>query len=143
MSNIKSRLSTVEHILARVLENKFSDLKVRIVRFYENYGEVEFLCSTDLRNTSKDELEKSVQSVVDLNLNIKEENLSREEAAKKIDLSRISKEFDIVRIISIGDFDCRGCGDPHVENTSDIGKFEILKVRRVGDSRYRYKFRVL
>jgi Ser-tRNA(Ala) deacylase AlaX len=47
-----------------------------------------------------------------------------------------------VRIVEIEGFDKTPCKDPHVENTSEIGYFAILRVERVGKDRYRFLFEV-
>jgi Ser-tRNA(Ala) deacylase AlaX len=47
-----------------------------------------------------------------------------------------------IRIVEIESFDKTPCKDPHVENTSEIGYFEILKVERKGKDRYRFVFTV-
>jgi len=142
MIELKARLSTGEHILARVLQNKVSDLKVRIAKFFEDYGQAEFLSEKDLRDFTKEELNDEINSIVAKNLIVKKEVVSRKDADKFLDLSRLNFEIKEVRVISIGNFDCRACGDPHVDNTSEIGVFEIFKVKKVGAGRYRYQFRV-
>jgi Ser-tRNA(Ala) deacylase AlaX len=39
-------------------------------------------------------------------------------------------------------FDKTPCKDPHVENTSQIGYFEILKVKKTGKNSYKFVFTV-
>lgn len=142
MVEFESRLATAEHILARVLQNRSSDLKVRMVKFYLDYGQVEFLSDSDLREYSREDLNNEVNSIISLNIEVRKEVLPREKASLIVDLSRVNVELDNVRIVSVGDFDSRACGDLHVDNTSEIGRFEIFKIKRVGDGRYRYQFRV-
>ena len=47
-----------------------------------------------------------------------------------------------IRIVEIEGFDKTPCKDPHVENTSIIGHFEILKLKKTGKNHYRFVFRV-
>jgi len=47
-----------------------------------------------------------------------------------------------IRIVEIEGFDKTPCKDPHVENTSEIGYFEILKVKRTGKDHYKFVFKV-
>ena len=67
------------------------------------------------------------------------------------DLLRVKEEFDItkipesvneIRIVEIVDFDRRPCRDPHVDNTSEIGYFEVLKIEKAGKNRYRFSFKI-
>ena len=39
----------------------------------------------------------------------------------------IEKYPDIVKVYSIGDVSKELCGGPHVNNTSELGRFEIIK----------------
>jgi len=75
-------------------------------------------------------------------LEVKKILLPRKEAEKKTDLRKVPESVKEIRLIYIGDFDIRPCRDPHVDNTSEIGKFKILKVKKAGKNRYRFLFRV-
>ncbi|PIZ82256.1 hypothetical protein COX98_00495 [Candidatus Pacearchaeota archaeon CG_4_10_14_0_2_um_filter_30_11] len=61
---------------------------------------------------------------------------------KDFEKLRVNKELEKIRIVSIGDFDSRPCGDPHINKTLEIGNFYVEKIKRVGNDRYRITFRV-
>jgi misacylated tRNA(Ala) deacylase len=68
--------------------------------------------------------------------------LTREDAEKEFDLTRLPSSVRTVRIVEVEGFDKTPCKDPHVENTSEIGYLAILTVKRVGKDRYRFVFEV-
>jgi len=88
------------------------------------------------------EIQKKVNEVIDRHLPVYEELMSREEAAKVADLSKLSAEAsDTLRIIRIGDYDACACIGQHVENTSEIGKFEIIS-HDFENGRWRVRFKL-
>ena len=88
------------------------------------------------------EIQKKVNEVIDRHLPVYEELMSREEATKVADLSKLSAEAsDTLRIIRIGDYDACACIGQHVENTSEIGKFEIIS-HDFENGRWRVRFKL-
>jgi Ser-tRNA(Ala) deacylase AlaX len=88
-------------------------------------------------------IQKKVNEVIDRHLPVYEELMSREEAAKVADLSKLSSEAsDTLRIIRIGDYDACACIGQHVENTSEIGKFEIIS-HDFENGRWRVRFKLI
>jgi Ser-tRNA(Ala) deacylase AlaX len=136
------RLQTAEHILARSVESRFPDAKFVIAKAEENFGLMEISTKTDLRKIDRAALQDGVNAVIKKNLVVKKHVMKKEDAEKEFDLSRLPSSVKEVRIVEIEGFDKTPCKDPHVENTSEIGYFEILKVERVGKDRYRFVFKV-
>ncbi len=135
-------LQTAEHILAKILENKFNDIKVIIAEFSEISGRLDTTTTHDLRAISVETLENEINKTISQNLEVRIYNLPREEADKQFNLSRLPKHLKEIRIVDIQNFDKRPCGDPHVSNTKEIGKFKITKIKRVGKDKYRILFEV-
>ena len=72
-------------------------------------------------------LEMEVNRVIGMNLEVKESFISREEAERVVNTSKLPPEAgDTVRIISVGDYDKCPCIGLHVENTSEIGGVKII-----------------
>ncbi len=134
------RLPTAEHILAKILEDKFN-VKVGICKFDDD-GLLEVYSEVDLRKVHVKELEEEVNEVISKNLVVKKHVLPREEAEKIVDLWKVPATVDKIRIVEIGNFDKRPCKDDHVDNTSEIGSIRIKNVERVGKDRYRFLFGV-
>ena len=142
MNPNEGRLQTAEHILARTLERKFSDAEFVIAKFDDNIGHMEISSETDLRKVDRTMLQAEINGVIGKNLRVNKYIIEREEAEKQFDLKRLPSNVKEVRIVEIEGFDKTPCKDPHVENTSEIGHFEILKVEKAGKGRYRFVFRV-
>ena len=138
----EGRLQTAEHILARTLEKKFQTAKFVISKFAENAGQMEISADKDLRKIDRETLEKEVNAMIRKNLRVNKYLLDRKNAEKDFDLTRLPSSVRDVRIVEIEDFDKTPCKDPHVENTREIGFFEIVEVSKSGKDRYRFVFKV-
>ena len=138
----EGRLQTAEHILAHFLENGESLAKVVIAKFEEDCGLLEVFSVDDLREIDLAILQGDVNSVIRKHLAVKKYFSKRSEAEDEFDLKRVPVSVTELRIVEIGGFDKTPCKDPHVENTSQIGVFTLLGVKRVGRDRYRFVFRV-
>ena len=139
----EGRLQTAEHILARILENMIPDAKFVIAKFQADSGLMEISTKEDLRKADKTELQNRVNAVIKKNLRVSKYTVNRENGAEaEFDLTRLPSSVKEIRIVDIENFDKTPCKDPHVENTSEIGCFSIVKVERAGKDRYRFIFRV-
>jgi Ser-tRNA(Ala) deacylase AlaX len=138
----EGRLQTAEHILARSIESRFPDARFIIAKAEENFGLMEISTKTDLRKIDRAALQDGINAVIRKNLQVNKYVMKREDAENEFDLSRLPSSVKEVRIVEIEGFDKTPCKDAHVENTSEIGYFEILKVERVGKDRYRFVFKV-
>lgn len=89
------------------------------------------------------EIEARVNEVISQNLPVWEELMSREEAAKIADLSKLSAEAsETLRVIRIGDYDACACIGQHVSNTSEIGIFKIIS-QDFENGRWRVRYKLL
>ena len=138
----EGRLQTAEHILARTIERKIPDTKFIISTFKENTGKIEVSASTDLRKINLTKLQNDINTIIQKNLKVKKHIIPKEKAEKEFDLTRLPSSVKEIRIVEIESFDKTPCKDPHVESTSQIGYFEILKVEKTGKNRYRFIFTV-
>lgn len=145
MINMKpdeGRLQTAEHILARTIETDFPGTSFVISTFKENSGKIEVSAKKDLRKIDLAKLQNKINAIIQKNLKINKYIIQREEAETEFDLTRLPPSVQEIRIVEIEGFDKTPCKDPHVESTSQIGHFEILKVKKIGKSSYRFDFKV-
>ena len=133
------KLPTAEHILAKILEDRFN-VKVGICKFTDEVGTLEVYSEVDLREVDVKELEDEINRVISKNLDVKKYVLPREEAEKIVDLWKVPVHVKKIRIVDIEEFDKRPCKDDHVDNTKEIGRIRIQNVERVGKDRYRFLF---
>jgi Ser-tRNA(Ala) deacylase AlaX len=84
-----------------------------------------------------------VNDVIRQNLPVTIELKNREDASKVVDLTKLSAEAsETLRIVRVGDYDACACIGQHVQNTSEIGKFEILS-SDYENGRWRVRWRVV
>jgi len=138
----QGRLQTAEHILARTIEHTIPDTKFIISTFKEDSGKIEVSAKKDLRKVDLAKLQNDVNEVIQKNLKVKKYVIKREEAETEFDLTRLPSSVKEIRIVEIEGFDKTPCKDPHVENTIQIGYFEIFKVKKTGKNSYRFIFKV-
>ena len=69
--------------------------------------------------------------------------MERSEAAKIVDLSKLPAEAtETLRIIRVGDYDACACIGQHVNNTSELGHFEIIS-HDFEEGRWRVRFKMV
>jgi Ser-tRNA(Ala) deacylase AlaX len=137
----EGRLQTAEHILLRILKDRCG-VKAGLSRFKEDDGFLEVMTEKDLRHLDAATLSREVNRVIQLNLDVKRVMLSREDAKKITDLMKVPESVAQVTVIDIYNFDKSPCADEHVHNTAEIGGFELTGIKRVGQDRYRFSFKV-
>lgn len=142
MKSNEGRLQTAEHIFAKIMEDKISGARVIIAKFTEESGLLEMSAETDLRNLDFEEIQNEVNAIIKKELPVYKSAKKREEAEKEVNLRNVPAFVRDVRIVEIKGFDKRPCKDPHVGNTSEIGFFKILGIKRAGNNRYRFTFKV-
>ena len=135
-------MQTAEHILARILENRIPDAEIGISKFKEDEGTLEISTTEDLREFDREKIQSAVNKIVESEIPVNKYVKSREDAQSEVDLKKVPSDVQKIRIVDIEGFDKRPCRDPHVNNTKEIGEFEILKIKRVGRDRYRITFAV-
>lgn len=137
---IKSRLHTADHILFTVLDKKLK-VKTKAMEFREDSCRVDYECETDLREL-EEELEQEVNKVINEGRDVISYKLPREQAKEVVDLSLIPDSISEVEIYEIIGFNKLACGGPHVKNTKEIGRFEIIKIKKAGKDCYSIKYSV-
>ena len=72
-------------------------------------------------------MERTVNEIIKLSIPVGEELVSRREADKKYFTGKLPEDAgEMIRIITIGNFDACPCIGKHVSNTSEIGSFSII-----------------
>ena len=137
---MKGRLHTAEHILYDVLLRRFS-VESKGTEFKQDSCRVDYLCQEDLRKY-KDELEREVNEVIEKGYEMISYVLPREKAAEVVDLHLVNPEFQEITVYELKGFGKLACGGPHVEHTSEIGVFKILKIEKKGTNKYSIVFGV-
>jgi len=141
-----TKLHTATHLLnealRRVLKNKKivqkgSNITPERLRFDFNF-------ERKLNENEIKEVEALVNEQIKRRLPVKREEMPVEEAKKKGAQSEFEHKYgEIVSVYSIGNFSVEICGGPHVKNTKELGRFEIIKEEAVAAGIRRIKARVV
>jgi misacylated tRNA(Ala) deacylase len=139
--NYYAPMHTAEHILNQTMVRTFG-----IERSFSNHIErkkskCDYHFNRNLTESEVQEINKKVNEVISMKLDVSEEFMRRDEAGKKFNLNRIPEDSgNTLRVINIGDYDSCLCSGEHVKNTSEIGKFAISTFSfENGVLRIRYK----
>jgi misacylated tRNA(Ala) deacylase len=125
--NYDPPMHSAEHILNQTMVRMFNRGRSINAHIEKKKSRIDYNIDRDLTAEEKLEIEKRVNDVINSNLNVSEEFISREEAERVFNLNKLPDDAgERIRIIRIGDYDACPCSGPHVSNTSEIGNFKIL-----------------
>jgi len=87
------------------------------------------------------QIEKGVNNVIQADMIITQEFITKEESQKHYNIERLPQNVgDDIRIVKIGNYDACPCNGIHVNSTKEIGKFQITSASfDNGVLRIRYK----
>lgn len=120
-------MHTAEHLLNQTMVRMFGCGRAFSSHIERKKSKCDYRFSRGLTDKETAELEKRVNEVIRAGSPVKEDFISREEAAEKFSLARLPEEAgERLRIILIGDYDACPCIGPHVRNTGELGVFKII-----------------
>lgn len=129
-SEATSRLHTATHLLNAALkkvlndpniQQKGSNITAERLRFDFNFPR-------PLTKEEIEEVEKEVNDAIQAAIPVVCEEMSLENARKKGAVGVFGDRYDAsVKVYTIGDRSMEICGGPHASNTSELGKFTVVK----------------
>ena len=131
-SEIETRYHTATHLLNAALKKVIGPTVHQMGSSITNERmRFDFSCDHKLTDEEKAEAERIVNEWIKESLNVRCDEMKKEDAIKSgAECMFIEKYPDIVTVYSIGNDEIVSkelCGGPHVKNTSEIGKFKIVK----------------
>ena len=128
-SEVETKYHTATHLLNAALKVVVDkDIHQRGSNITEERMRFDFNCDHKLTDEEKLQIEELVNKWISESLEVKKEEMSKEEAIKSgAECMFIEKYPDIVTVYSIGDVSKELCGGPHVNNTNELGHFKIKK----------------
>jgi misacylated tRNA(Ala) deacylase len=135
MVEVKARMETAQHILYHILIEEYG-AKQTGMQIYDDKIRLDVKSMVDLTPISREELEEKVNNIIRKKLGVTIKTYSRNMIPQEIDISSVPSRIEDIRIVSIGDYDTQPCGNRHVSNTSEIGVYKILSIRRNGRDVY-------
>jgi Ser-tRNA(Ala) deacylase AlaX len=138
MVEMRARMESAQHILYRILTKDYNAIQTGM-QIHENKIRIDMRCETDLTSIPKEDFELKVNKIIKMNLPVIKNLYLREKVPSNIDVSHIPSHVKNIVIVAIGDFDVQPCGNEHVNNTSEIGEYHILDIKRKGRDVYRFE----
>ena len=136
-------MHTCEHILNQTMVRMFGCGRSMNAHIEKKKSKCDYLLSDAPTDVQIFELTNKVNEIIDQHLPVTIDFLNREEAAKLVDLSKLPVEAtETLRIVRVGDYDACACIGQHVENTSELGKFQIIS-HDFENGRWRVRFKLV
>jgi len=136
-------MHTCEHILNQTLVRMFGCGRSVNAHIERKKSKCDYLLNAAPTETQIAEITQKVNDIIDAHLPVFEELMSREEAAKIADLSKLPADAsETLRVIRVGDYDACACIGQHVDNTSELGRFEIIS-NDFENGRWRVRFKLV
>ena len=122
-------LATLRKVLGDQVYQKGSNITPERLRF-------DYPSDTKLTPEQVKQVEDMINEQIQKGLPVTYEELPKEEALKLVPYAAFSEKYgDIVKVYTIGDktdpYSIEICNGPHVQNTSELGKFRIVKQENV------------
>lgn len=136
-------MHTAEHLLNATMVKMFGCTRSRNAHIERKKSKCDYQllsCPTDIEIR---QVEDKVNEIIALNLPVKKEFVTKDEALKieGLDLSKLPDDAsETLRIVRIGNYDVCACIGQHVDNTSEVGIFKIISYDwNEGTLRLRFK----
>ena len=118
---------SAEHILNRTMVRMFGCPRSRNAHVEKKKSKCDYILDAEPTPEQVSEIESMVNAVIERNLDVTIEFMTRDEAARLVDLSKLPEDAsETLRIVRIGDYDTCACIGAHVKNTNEIGTFKVI-----------------
>ena len=148
MNEVKSnkqyhpQMHSAEHILNQTMLRMFNCGRSFSNHIEKKKSKCDYHFERDLTGAELEEIESRVNEVIQNDLKVVEEFISKDDATKEYNLTKLPKEAgDEIRIIKIGDYDACPCSGLHVSHTKEIGRFKIISTSYT-DGKLRVRFKL-
>jgi Ser-tRNA(Ala) deacylase AlaX len=140
---IDPAMHSAEHILNQTMIRMYNCGRCISAHIEKKKSKCDYQFDRDLSQEEVRDIEKRVNEIIQANLPLTEEWLSKDEAAQSFQLDRVpDKVSQRIRIVKVGDYDACPCIGPHVGSTMEIGRFRITTTS-YEDGVLRIRFRLV
>jgi alanyl-tRNA synthetase len=135
------RMHSAEHIVNQTMIRMFHSGRCFSAHIEKKKSKLDYYFERPLSDKELAELENRVNEVILADMQVTELFMPKAEAEKLFSLGRVPEDAgEILRIISMGDYDACPCIGPHVKSTGQIGRFRVISSSFDGGIlRIRYK----
>ena len=148
MNEVKSnkqyhpQMHSAEHILNQTMVRLFNCGRSFSNHIEKKKSKCDYHFERDLTGAELEEIERRVNKVIENDLKVVEEFISKDNAVKEYNLTKLPDEVgETIRIIKVGDYDACPCSGLHVSHTNEIGRFKIISTD-YNDSKLRVRFKL-
>ena len=132
-----------EHILNGTMAKMFGCPRSKNAHIERKKSKCDYLLENEPTAEQVAAIEAKVNEEIAKNHDVTVEFMSRDEAAKIVDLSKLPEDAsETLRIVRIGDYDVCACIGAHVSNTSEIGTFKIIS-HSFADGVWRLRWKII
>ena len=132
-----------EHILNGTMVKMFGCPRSKNAHIERKKSKCDYLLDNEPTAEQVAAVEAKVNEEIAKNHDVTVEFMSREEARKIVDLSKLPEDAsETLRIVRIGDYDVCACIGAHVSNTSEIGTFKIIS-HSFADGVWRLRWKII
>ena len=132
-----------EHILNGTMVKMFGCPRSKNAHIERKKSKCDYLLDNEPTAEQVAAVEAKVNEEIAKNHDVTVEFMSRDEAAKIVDLSKLPEDAsETLRIVRIGDYDACACIGAHVSNTSEIGTFKIIS-HSFADCVWRLRWKII
>ncbi len=119
-------MHSAEHILNQTMVRMFGCGRSFSNHIEKKKSKCDYHFERNLTENEIEELNLKVNNIIQRDLQVVEELITRDDADRKFNLTKLPDDSgDKIRIIKIGDFDTCPCSGLHVAHTKEIGRFNI------------------
>lgn len=132
-----------EHILNGTMVKMFGCPRSKNAHIERKKSKCDYLLDNEPTAEQVAAVEAKVNEEIAKNHDVTVEFMSRDEAGKIVDLSKLPEDAsETLRIVRIGDYDACACIGAHVSNTSEIGTFKIIS-HSFADGVWRLRWKII
>ena len=126
---IDPKMHSAEHILNQTMVRMFDCNRSFNAHIEKKKSKCDYHFERALTEEEIRQIEKRINDVIQADLVVTEEYITREESQKQYNLERLPQNAgDKIRIVKIGEYDACPCIGSHVKSTREIGTFRIVSV---------------
>ena len=135
-------MHTAEHILNQTMVRMFGCPRSKSSHIERKKSKCDYLLTEAPTAEEIQEIEDRVNEVISRNLAVSVSFAKRSEISESVDLSKLPENSsEILRLVSVGDYDLCACAGQHVSDTSEVGIFRIIS-SDFADGRLRIRFKL-
>lgn len=129
-----TKLHTATHLLQAALRKVLGD---EVTQNGSNITDerlrFDFTFSRKLTPEELEQVEKMVNDIIAQDLAVEQSFMKYDDAIEKGALAFFKENYgEEVSVYSVGDFSMELCGGPHMKTTGSLGKFKIVKQKKIG-----------